>query len=493
MKVFVPEEKRSQVAQHGLKDSGGELPHLEQIQASFGSAHDLSNVRAHSGPQARDAADALQAKAYTMCDRVAFNGPADLHLAAHEAAHVVQQRAGMKDGAAQEERAEQVAQHVVSGKSAEKLLPKEGGLNPSETQVQFYRMGGDEQDDPWMFFNWRIGDDNTAAVSQEGGGGGQELYATSANVANAEAKLKASGSAISLVQGATKETLSGKTLYQVTPKLRDTTIGPNDSEDLKKIKSVNDGTRADDDEVTRDDKLALWTDCGRASRTVTGGLVGAEIGWKGKTYRTVKSGNPASFSQAIYSACIKVFIKQKEYQQHLKEGVHYNADAKTGDKDYIMPTSAKHAREMYYLLGEDGREAFDMAFKVNLGANPDIGGTYTMATEYDMPGFTRSGFTWNFHWAGVIMKAGADNITLEGYAINASEWIKEAKQKYSKPEDAEKLKTEIARLKRKAARYVDRDFCIQMYGTKQASQTFHSEHLDSNTHGSRASSFAGNN
>lgn len=57
--------------------------------------HDVSGVQAHTGAPASDAARSMGAQAYTTGNKVAFAKPADPHTAAHEAAHVVQQRAGV--------------------------------------------------------------------------------------------------------------------------------------------------------------------------------------------------------------------------------------------------------------------------------------------------------------------------------------------------------------------------------------------------------------
>ena len=117
------------VAQEGVSSGSGEqLPYLESIQTAFG-AHDVSGVRAHIGGPAAEAAGELGALAYATGNDVAFGGQLDLHTAAHEAAHVVQQRAGvhLKGGIGQagdqyEQHADAVADLVVAGKSAESLL-----------------------------------------------------------------------------------------------------------------------------------------------------------------------------------------------------------------------------------------------------------------------------------------------------------------------------------------------------------------------------------
>ena len=122
-----PDQVR-ETAARGVSGSGGALPHYERIQAAFGT-HDISGVRAHVGGAAGEASAAIGAEAYATGDRVAFRSPPDLHTAAHEAAHVVQQRAGVslsggvgQAGDSYERHADQVADAVVRGESAESLL-----------------------------------------------------------------------------------------------------------------------------------------------------------------------------------------------------------------------------------------------------------------------------------------------------------------------------------------------------------------------------------
>jgi hypothetical protein len=92
-----------ETAAAGVAGAGIDLPHREQIQAAFGP-HDVSHVRAHVGGDAAQAAGAIGAKAYATGNDVAFADAPDLHTAAHEAAHVVQQRQGvhLKGGVGQE-------------------------------------------------------------------------------------------------------------------------------------------------------------------------------------------------------------------------------------------------------------------------------------------------------------------------------------------------------------------------------------------------------
>lgn len=72
------------------------LPHHDRIQASFGS-HDISHVQASTGGTAAAAARTIGAQAYATGSRIAFvDAEPSIHTAAHEAAHVIQQQAGVQ-------------------------------------------------------------------------------------------------------------------------------------------------------------------------------------------------------------------------------------------------------------------------------------------------------------------------------------------------------------------------------------------------------------
>ena len=84
-----------EAAKLGLEGNSQALPYLDQIQRLFGP-HDVRGVRAFVGGPAADASRAMGARAYATGNATAFAAPPDLHTAAHEAAHVVQQRAGVQ-------------------------------------------------------------------------------------------------------------------------------------------------------------------------------------------------------------------------------------------------------------------------------------------------------------------------------------------------------------------------------------------------------------
>ena len=112
---------------------------METIQASFG-AFDLSGVSAHIGGESGASAGELGAEAYAFGDSVVFSSAPSLHTAAHEAAHVIQQRSGNAPSSGLGERgdsyevfADQVADAVVSGRDASSLLHQVA--SPGHTSV----------------------------------------------------------------------------------------------------------------------------------------------------------------------------------------------------------------------------------------------------------------------------------------------------------------------------------------------------------------------
>jgi hypothetical protein len=136
-------EATQQAAAQGVAGGGGPLPHGGTIQRLFGR-HDVSGIEAHVGGPAAAASRAIGAEAYATGHHVAFASTPGLHTAAHEAAHVVQQRGGVQlkggvgeTGDAYERHADEVADRVVRGHSAEPLLDAApGGAAVAQHAVQ---------------------------------------------------------------------------------------------------------------------------------------------------------------------------------------------------------------------------------------------------------------------------------------------------------------------------------------------------------------------
>jgi Domain of unknown function (DUF4157) len=120
-------------AARGVATPAQPLPHAGSIQRAFGR-HDVSRIQAHVGGEAAASAGAMGAEAYATGDHVVLGHSSDLSTVAHEAAHVVQQRAGVQlkggvgaAGDQHEQHADAVAARVTAGQSAEDLLDQYDG------------------------------------------------------------------------------------------------------------------------------------------------------------------------------------------------------------------------------------------------------------------------------------------------------------------------------------------------------------------------------
>ncbi len=339
---------------------------------------------------------------------------------------------------------------------------------------------------------WRVSESGDSALYIKQAEGGDTLAATPALIKSANKALAKAGSNGSFVRlAATPNGIKDGLLDGVSPDARMVTprlvtVGPDPGN--AKLDEINKGSRADDDGSTGAE-FALWADCGRSSRAVmgtdgSGKKPSAHYDVNGAEKVTDPSSNPAAFTK-VYKEAMPGFMADPDNRAFLQEGIHYDNKKKFSWSEFKFhineiiktPADDKEAKKMYWELGEAGREKFDMATGVNVGANPDIGGAYTLSTEKDMPGFASSGKTWNFHWAGVVMKDGSNNITLENYAVSYG----------SSPDPVENQ-----RLQQQAYDEVNRSYVFQMYGTKVIGQSFHEQHIASGTHGNRGSTFAVN-
>ncbi len=120
-------------AAHGISGSGGAMPFQSRIQKSFGG-YDIGHVQAHTDRAAQEGSAAMGANAFATGSHVAFGKSPDLHTAAHEAAHVIQQKGGVSlsggvgaVGDRYEQHADAVADRVVAGESAADLLSQYAG------------------------------------------------------------------------------------------------------------------------------------------------------------------------------------------------------------------------------------------------------------------------------------------------------------------------------------------------------------------------------
>ena len=177
------------LAAAGTAGAGGPLPFLDQIQGAF-DHHDVRGVRAHTDAAAAAAATGMGAQAFATGDHVAFAGAPDLHTAAHEAAHVVQQRAGvhLKGGVGEvgdiyERHADAVADAVVRGESAAELLSasvgggassavqRKGKPKPATLDEQMEAAPGSDGKGATVPTTWYADFKGSGTHGKQGGGG----------------------------------------------------------------------------------------------------------------------------------------------------------------------------------------------------------------------------------------------------------------------------------------------------------------------------------
>jgi hypothetical protein len=144
-------------AEHGVAGASSPLPYHDDLRASFGRhGAALDGARAQIGGPAAGASETIGARAYATGDRVAFASAPDRALAAHEAAHIVQQRAGVSlsggvgaAGDPYERHADEVAAAFARGESAEPILDRmpTGGGSTVQRAVQRKEEPGPDPDD----------------------------------------------------------------------------------------------------------------------------------------------------------------------------------------------------------------------------------------------------------------------------------------------------------------------------------------------------------
>jgi len=124
--------EEADLARAGFSSAPREVPHRARMERAFGQP--LGDVKAHLGPDAGAASEAMGAEAYAMGDEVAFRDPhPSLDTVAHEVAHVVQQRQADAPGRSEgglEVEAEAAAQRAAGGQKVPALGSDRGSARP---------------------------------------------------------------------------------------------------------------------------------------------------------------------------------------------------------------------------------------------------------------------------------------------------------------------------------------------------------------------------
>jgi hypothetical protein len=371
-----------EIARSGTSSVGaGPLPFLDRIQRSFGPGHDLGGVRAHVGGSAADAARNLGAEAYTHGERVAFGAAPNLHVAAHEAAHVVQQRRGVslpagvgRTGDSYERNADAVADRVVRGEPASDLLapaPAHGGAaaGPASSAVQMYgTVAGKPYD--------RVSDDGKMAVKDHK----RDAWALSSKIVDSNRVLDGLKSKVKL------EEVAGS----------DVTIGANT---LKKFRPVD---RASSSEAE------LTDDCGTACQQILGADAAGYEAFAG----AFKQGSTEAYTgPSTYRADDNAAGGLVSTTEQISGEIYIKIMKLEFNKTLSREDALK---EWQTTLTADQRKALSKKYGINQFAAPRVGQGITIGSERDMPGSSGSGY--NFHFGFNLMSAGDDYITLEDYA-----------------------------------------------------------------------------
>lgn len=410
----------------GQAQISGGFPHQHTLERSLGV--DLSALSATVGGGNGAALEALGKAAATDGTEMTFAETPTLDLVAHEVAHAMFGHSG-GDDTAEEAEADRIAQRIVSGEQVDL-----GEVVRGTSGVAFYTQNGD----------LRISDQGGMATSDSDR---QTLWATQALIASAQGLLGAlgeRGSYITLKQ--TNDTLKvlDETLYRVA-------LGWNGEgqKDLQGYTARNKDS----------DTLLLPTDCGLTAAAVMaarGDPYAHGVYTDGEDRKLIEPRDnldgefnkcPQWIANAIYFERMRDFIRAPGHDEYLEEGTHYKISC--CKRKAIKPKNSAQARRMYHALGEQGMEAFDAFVGINRHADPEVGESYAIATGGEQVENTR---TWNYHWGGVIMKDGPDNVVLESYGRGDA-----------KPEDWD----------------------LQMHGTAKPGQSFHEEHAATNRHGTQ--------
>ena len=401
----------SGVAAAGFAGPSVALPHKSAIEQSYGA--DMSSVRAYTGPAAAQACRKLGAQAYASGNQIAFASETpSLHVAAHEAAHTLQDvgLAGDIGGAGDvaEQQADAAADRVVAGQSAKDVLPQGARVTgASEGTVRFYTIPTIKGS------QYRVSDDANIAVRQDSKYGSKAAYAhTDVIAAAASAK-----SALSVSAGSGSLTVTG---------------ADGRGTRLSKV-MVNNGANK-----SRGAKMSLWADCGRSTRCVSGadGGSGQGSGSLNAAYRdpkgAVKTGmaahSPEIHKVEIMCDYFGAKLDMKKIRAYFDEYVAWGNKMTTNkaEEDERDAAVAWYADQLDRLsraewdkLTDDEKKQVEKAAGINRYADPGVGDAYHMSSGGNThPDLALGESTWNFHWAGVVMKSGGDNVTLENYATD---------------------------------------------------------------------------
>lgn len=327
-----------------------------------------------------------------------------------------------------------------------------------------------------QFGEYRISDDMKLAVWQDTKSGSQQLLAEPGMAATANQDLHASNSAITLEEKDPKE------LTKVDDK------GGNDKGTILQFvsvipKNITNNTKGIKQPGMQTGGMQTWADCGKTARDIMGAGQGTGGGDTQAMYNKPPQGevgttalnNPGHMKREIINKWLPAMeilqgydvlnkaqlqrwlLERKKSQLQVELAMRTNSPTLSYwymEREKFDSLITEEIMNAYNKLTSDNKESMDQATGINRWAAPNVGEGYTISTGGPAkPGHETT--TWNFHWAGVVMKSGGDTVTLENVAVGNS-MIQNTDWKY------------------------------QMYGSAQAAkndstkkgQTFHEQHRD---------------
>lgn len=335
-------------------------PHSANIERAVG--------RSFGGRALHDPASCAErnVEAFTDGDTTHFATDApSLHVAAHEAAHVLQHSGSSNDARlGAEGHASAVADAAVAGRDASQLIGSAGSA--VSDSVHNYTLVRNRDQSPGNYqagMDLRVSEDGRAAVAD---GQTKHCFAELALILEADKILQSKGSGVKLswlpdvLEGEAPDGSGTKRqLLRVQPELKMSDSGKNG------------------------DKQTLYADCGRSSREVMGPTttntfpVGLHRDASGKEHETTRRSSDPN---------------------DLLGDILINAG---------LGKTRQEARKAYEDLSAEDREKYDKRLGLNKYAQAGVGDAFTTVRHRDAK------IDWDYHWAGVLMATGQDRVTLE--------------------------------------------------------------------------------
>jgi len=428
------------------KRSGQELPEAVRKQMEMAYDTDFSNVRVFEDDQAEQAGALALARGNEVHFKPGLYAPDTAkgkEILGHELAHVVQQGGEQaparpwRKGDINISRGLEGEAHVAGARAARGDVAEVSGTAEVGDVHLYTPLKLEEQEEKaWdAQMPLRVSDDGHMAVGEEGSYGSHSFWTEPGLLNAANAALASNKSVMKLTTGTEKlvgqapDGTGERTLLEVIAENRAT------------------GTKGDD--------MTLWADCGRSFRDVAGVGEGTGKNYERTTAVFNWKKNPDPKVLAKFLAIMKKIGLEAPVAGNASGEAETRAYSPENMKNEILSRfmeggdiSLYEAMEKH--LSKEEMQILDEFMGINRFASPQVGEGYTISTGGEN---FEGKKTWNFHWAGVVMKSGGDNVTLENYATG------EAEAKNS-------------------------DWEFQMYGPpSKEGQTFHEQHRGMKQHG----------